>query len=51
MIILERYGIDIFSGRQSQALDCFRDFKNMIENERGTKIKVLRSDNGLEYIP
>lgn len=27
----------------------FEDFKNLVENQRETKIKTLRTDNGTEY--
>lgn len=35
---------------KNQAVKCFVDFKNMSENQLNKKIKVLRTDNGLEYI-
>jgi hypothetical protein len=28
----------------------FREFKGLVENETGNKIKILRSDNGREYV-
>lgn len=39
-----------FLAHKSQALDCFREFKNMVENETNARIKVVRSDNGREYV-
>lgn len=30
-------------------LNIFKDFKNRVENERETKVKVLRTDNGTEF--
>lgn len=35
---------------KNQAVKCFVDFKNLSENQLNKKIKVLRTDNGLEYI-
>ena len=32
-----------------EVLDRFREFKALVENQFGKKIKVLRSDNGGEY--
>ena len=31
-------------------LECFKGFRTMVENQAGTKIKILRSDNGGEFI-
>lgn len=33
-----------------EALEKFKEFKNQVENELNKKIKILRSDNGKEYI-
>lgn len=38
-----------FMNKKSEALDKFKSFKIMVENETGEKIKRLRSDNGTEY--
>ena len=35
---------------KSEVLEKFLEFKNKVENELDRKIKVLRSDNGREYI-
>lgn len=35
---------------KSQALDSFKSFKAIAENESGCKIKTLRSDRGGEYV-
>lgn len=34
----------------SEFLSKFKEFKALVENQLGKKIKVLRSDNGGEYI-
>lgn len=38
-----------FLKEKSQVLDKFIEFKNLMENQTGEKIKVIRSDNGGEY--
>lgn len=38
-----------FLKEKSQALDCFKEFKVKVENELDKKIKIIRSDNGLEF--
>lgn len=35
---------------KDEVFDRFREFKALVENATGKKIKVLRSDNGGEYI-
>ena len=39
-----------FLKHKSQALSMFKNFKSMAETQSGQKIKVLRTDNGGEYI-
>lgn len=39
-----------FLRQKSQALEIFTEFKNMIENQTDHKIKILRTDNGGEYV-
>ena len=39
-----------FLKNKSQALSMFKKFKSMVETQSGQKIKVLRTDNGGEYI-
>ncbi|KAK4838535.1 hypothetical protein QYF36_014541 [Acer negundo] len=34
----------------SEALDCFKIFMNLVENQLDKKIKVLRTDQGREYL-
>ena len=36
--------------QKSEVFTVFKHFKNLVENQYSTKIKVLRSDNGGEYI-
>jgi transposase InsO family protein len=38
-----------FLKEKSAAFYIFKKFKNLVENERGYKIKILRSDRGNEY--
>ena len=44
-----RYAWVYFIRRKSEALDKFREFKALVENQFNRKIKVLRTDNGREY--
>lgn len=39
-----------FIKHKSDTLEKFKQFKNLVENETERKIKVLRSDNGKEYV-
>ena len=36
--------------RKSEVFDTFVKFKKMVENQCSTKIKILRTDNGGEYV-
>jgi hypothetical protein len=38
-----------FFKEKSEAINKFKAFKTLVENERETKIKCLRSDNGGEF--
>lgn len=38
-----------FLKSKDEAFDSFKDFKSFVENQKGTKIKVLRTDNGGEF--
>lgn len=38
-----------FIKNKHQVFDMFMDFKALVENQTGEKIKILRSDNGTEY--
>ena len=38
-----------FLKRKDEALIWFRTFKALVENLIGKKIKILRTDNGIEY--
>lgn len=38
-----------FLKHKNEALKCFKEFKAQVENQTKKTIKVLRSDNGLEY--
>lgn len=40
----------IFLKNKSDALEKFCEGKSLVENTKGKKIKVLRTENGLEYI-
>ena len=37
------------SKKSVEVLDRFREFRALVENQSGKKIKVLQSDNGGEY--
>lgn len=38
-----------FLKEKNQALRYFKEFQSMVENQKGTKIKTLRTDNGGEF--
>ena len=38
-----------FLKEKSEAFKIFKDFKTLVDNEIGVKIKCLRSDNGGEF--
>ena len=38
-----------FLKAKGEVFDKFQEFKALVENQTGKKIKVLRSDNGGEY--
>jgi hypothetical protein len=44
-----RMGWICFLKKKSEALNKFKALKTLVENEKGTKIKCLRSDNGGEF--
>lgn len=39
-----------FLRNKSDALEKFKEFRNEVENQLNTHIKILRTDNGLEYV-
>lgn len=39
-----------FLAEKSKVVDTFIEFKNLIENQTDLKIKILRTDNGTEYV-
>lgn len=39
-----------FLKNKSEALDKFKEFKSFVENETDKNIKILRTDNGKEYL-
>lgn len=39
-----------FLKEKSEVPDKFNEFKNLVENETGLRIKKIRSDNGKEYV-
>ncbi len=53
MTFIDDYSRKIFLyilTNKSQAFQKFQEFKAMVESQTGRKIKVLRSDNGREYV-
>ena len=45
-----RYTWVLFYKKKSDFLEKFTELKALIENASGKKIKILRSDNGREYV-
>ena len=45
-----RYTWVFFIKKKSEVLEKFTELKALIENASGQKIKILRSDNGGEYV-
>jgi hypothetical protein len=45
-----RYGHVYLISHKSEALDCFRQYMNMVENQLDKSIKALRTDRGSEYL-
>ena len=39
---------EYFIKHKSEAFECFKNLKALIENEKGSKIKCLRTDRGGE---
>lgn len=39
-----------FLNGKNEVMSKFKEFKSLVENQTGYKIKVLRSDNGKEYV-
>ena len=44
-----RFSWIYFLSKKSQAFQYFKEFKSMVENQTGKRIKILRSDQGGEY--
>ena len=47
---LSRYGYVYLMRHKSETFEKFKEFQNEVENQRGKKIKALRSDHGGEYL-
>ena len=45
-----RFGVVYLISHRYEALDCFKRFQQMVENQLTTKIKALRTDRGREYL-
>ena len=45
-----RYGWVYFLKHKSEVFGLFKVFKALVENKFGRKLKILRSDNGGEYV-
>ena len=45
-----RYGFVYLISHKSQALECLIKFMNLVENQLDKKIKILRTDQGREYL-
>jgi transposase InsO family protein len=47
---LRRYGYIYLMKNKSKTFERFKEFHNEAKNQRGKKIKFLRSDHGREYL-
>ena len=45
-----RFGHIYLISHKSEALDCFRRYLNLVENQLDQTIKTLRTDRGREYL-
>ena len=45
-----RYGAVYFIKEKNQVLPCFKEYVSMVKRQTEKKVKVLRSDNGTEYV-
>ena len=45
-----RFGYVYLISHKSEALGCFRNFLNLIENQKDVRLKALRTDRGREYL-
>jgi transposase InsO family protein len=45
-----RYGYVFFISHKSEALSCFIKFMNLVENQLDMKIKILRINQGCDYL-
>ena len=45
-----RFGYVYLIAHKSEALECFKKFMNLTENQLDKKIKALRTDRGREYL-
>ena len=45
-----RFGHVYLISHKSDALDCFKRYTNLVENQLNVKIKTLRTDRGREYL-
>ena len=45
-----RFGNVYLISHKSDALDCFKRYTNLVENQLNVNIKTLRTDRGREYL-
>ena len=45
-----RYGHSFFISHKSEALDCFKRYINLVENQLDKRVKALRTERGREYL-
>ena len=45
-----RFGYIYLISHKSKALGCFRNFLNLVENQKNLRLKTLRTDRGREYL-
>ena len=44
-----RYSFEYFLKNKSEVLQYLKEFVTMVEKQTGKSVKILRSDNGIEY--
>src|ERR1700733_3648096 len=45
-----RYSVVYFLKSKTEVLGKFKEYKSFVENQTGTRIKAIRTDNGTEYV-
>src|SRR5688572_5737299 len=45
-----RYSVVYFLKSKTEVVDKFKEYKALVENQTGARIKAIRTDNGTEYV-